>query len=284
MGSTDIAVSMATGETWIRVPPTMKLTYHGELPRWLSGKDLILHTIGRIGVDGATYLAMEFGGEAVAALDMDDRFTMANMAVEAGAKVGLFPTDERVRDYLASRLKRSYPVLNSDADAAYAETLELDVSSLEPQVSLPHSPANVRPVSQVGEVEIQQAVIGSCTNDRIGDLRAAASVLKGKKVNPGVRCIVVPATQETFLQALREGLVEAFVEAGAVVSTPTCGPCCGGHMGALARGERCISSTNRNFIGRMGSPEAQIYLANPAVVAASAVAGRIISPQEVVRG
>jgi 3-isopropylmalate/(R)-2-methylmalate dehydratase large subunit len=283
MGSTDIAAAMATGDIWMKVPPTIRFVYHGTLGKWVGGKDLILYTIGNIGVDGALYSAMEFTGEAIEALSMDGRFTMANMAIEAGGKAGLFHVDNKTQLYIKSRAKREYLVYEPDADAAYAKVIEYDVSTVEPQVSLPHSPANARPVSQVGDIKIDQAVIGSCTNGRIEDLRLAAQVLKKHKVHPGVRCIVIPGTQQVYLDALAEGLIEIFVKAGAAFSTPTCGPCLGGHMGVLAEGERCISTTNRNFVGRMGSTKSEVYLANPAVAAASAVAGRIVGPDEVLK-
>ena len=281
MGSTDIATAMATGDIWMKVPPTIKLVYHGSLEKWVGGKDLVLYTIGQIGVDGALYSAMEFVGEAIDALPMDGRFTMANMAIEAGAKAGLFRVDDRTLDYIKARAKRPYTVYEPGDDAEYVQIIEYDVSSLEPQVALPHSPANTRPISQVGDIETDQAVIGSCTNGRLDDLRQAALILKGRKVHPRVRCIVIPGSQQVYLDALREGLIETFVEAGAVVSTPTCGPCLGGHMGVLADGERCISTTNRNFVGRMGSPKSEVYLSNPAVAAASAIMGTITSPEEV---
>ena len=283
MGSTDIAAAMATGDTWMVVPPSIKLTYHGRLKEWVGGKDLILHTIGTIGVDGASYSAMEFGGEAIASLSMDGRFTMANMAIEAGGKAGLFFVDEKALQFVKSRAKRSYTVYQADPDAVYEKTYDFEISDLDPQVALPHSPANAKAVQDIGIIDIDQAVIGSCTNGRLGDLRQAARVLEGRKVHPRVRCIVVPGTQEIYLAAVREGLVETFIQAGAVVSTPTCGPCPGGHMGVIAAGEKAVSSTNRNFIGRMGSPQGEIYLANPAVVAASAVAGNITHPKEVAR-
>ena len=282
MGSTDIAAAMATGDTWMKVPPSMKLVYHGHLGKWVGGKDLILYTIGDIGVDGALYSAMEFTGEAIDALSMDGRFTMANMAIEAGAKAGLFRVDDKTLDYIKPRAKHSYTVYEPDDDAEYAPVIEYDVSAIEPQVALPHSPANAKLVSQVGNIEIDQAVIGSCTNGRLEDLRLAAQVLKGRKVHPRVRCIIFPGSQQVYLDALREGLIGVFVVAGAAVSTPTCGPCLGLHMGVLADGERCISTTNRNFVGRMGSPKAEVYLSNPAVAAASAIMGRIASPEEVV--
>ncbi|MFC1951461.1 3-isopropylmalate dehydratase large subunit [Chloroflexota bacterium] len=278
VGSTDIAAAMATGDIWMKVPPTIKLVYHGNLGKWVGGKDLILYTIGDIGVDGALYSAMEFSGEAIDALTMDGRFTMANMAIEAGAKAGIFRIDDRTLDYVKSRAKRPYTVYEPDADAEYSRVIEHDVSAIEPQVALPHSPANTRPVSQVGNIEIDQAVIGSCTNGRLEDLQLAARILKGGKVHPRVRCIIIPGSQQVYLDALTEGLIEIFIRAGAVVSTPTCGPCLGGHMGVLAAGERCISTTNRNFVGRMGSPKSEVYLSNPAVAAASAIMGRITSP------
>ena len=281
MGSTDVAAAMATGDIWMKVPPTMKLVYHGVKGRWVGGKDLILSTIGDIGVDGALYSAMEFTGEAIDALSMDGRFTMANMAIEAGAKAGIFRVDDKTLAYMEPRARRPHTVYEPDSDAEYSRVIEYDVSSLEPQVALPHLPANTRPVSQVGDVEINQAVIGSCTNGRLEDLRLAAGILKGRKVRQGVRCIIIPGSQQVYLDALTEGLIEVFIRAGAAVSTPTCGPCLGGHMGVLAAGERCISTTNRNFVGRMGSPESEVYLANPAVAAASAITGRITSPEEV---
>jgi len=282
MGSTDIAAAMATGDIWMKVPLTIKLVYHGKLPKWVGGKDLILYTIGNIGIDGALYSAMEFTGEAIATLTMDGRFTMANMAVEAGAKAGIFQVDEKTLDYIRPRAKRPYTVYESDDDAEYSQVIEYDVSSLEPQVALPSSPANTKPVSQVGHIEIDQVVVGSCTNGRLSDLQIAAQILAGRKVHPRVRCIIIPATQQIYLDALTEGLIEIFIRAGAVVSTPTCGPCLGGHMGILAAGERCVSTTNRNFVGRMGSPKSEVYLSNPAVAAASAIMGRIASPQEIV--
>ncbi len=281
MGSTDVAAAMATGDIWMKVPPTIKLVYHGSLGEWVGGKDLILYAIGDIGVDGALYSALEFAGEAVDALSMDGRFTMANMAIEAGAKAGIFRVDNRTQLYIKSRAKRPYAVYEPDGDAKYARIIDYDVSYIEPQVALPHSPANAKPVSQVKGVEIDQAVIGSCTNGRLEDLRLAAKVLKGRKVNSQVRCIIIPGSQQVYLDALSMGLIETFIKAGAVVSTPTCGPCLGGHMGVLAAGERCVSTTNRNFVGRMGSPKSEVYLANPAVAAASAVKGRIASPEEV---
>lgn len=281
MGSTDIAAAMATGDIWMKVPPTIKFVYNGNLGRWVGGKDLILYTIGQIGVDGALYSAMELTGRAITALPMDGRFTMANMAIEAGAKAGIFLVDGKTRAYLKPRAERPYTIYEPDKDAEYAQVIEYDVSKIEPQVSLPHSPANAKPVSQLDDVEIDQSVIGSCTNGRLEDLRLAASVLKGKKVHPRVRCIVIPGSQQVYLDALKEGLIETFIVAGAAVSTPTCGPCLGGYMGVLAAGERCVSTTNRNFVGRMGSTKSEVYLANPAVAAASAITGRITSPDEI---
>jgi 3-isopropylmalate/(R)-2-methylmalate dehydratase large subunit len=281
MGSTDIAAAMATGDIWMKVPPTTRFIYHGNLGEWVGGKDLILHTIGQIGVDGALYSAMEFAGEAIEALSMDGRFTMANMAIEAGAKAGIFGVDNKTQLYVKSKAGRPYLVYEPDNDAEYSKVIEYDVSDMVPQVALPHSPANVRPVSQVENVEIDQVVIGSCTNGRIEDMRIAAQILKGREIHPGVRCIIIPGSQQVYLDALAEGLLGAFIRAGAVVSTPTCGPCLGGHMGVLADGEKCVSTTNRNFVGRMGSTKAEVYLANPAVAAASAVAGKIAGPQEI---
>jgi 3-isopropylmalate/(R)-2-methylmalate dehydratase large subunit len=281
MGSTDIGVAMATGQVWLRVPETIRVTYRGELQLWVDGKDLILHTIGEIGVSGALYQAIEFAGPVVDALSMAGRFTMANMAVEAGGKAGLFAVDETTRAYVDGRVSREYIVYEADADAEYSRVLEVDASAIEPVVAFPHLPQNVRPAGESGDVVIDQVVIGSCTNGRLEDLRVAARVLDGKKIHPHVRCIVIPGTQQVYLDALREGLVETFVEAGGVVSTPTCGPCLGGYMGVLAAGERAVSTTNRNFRGRMGHSESEVYLAGPAVAAASAVAGRIVHPDEV---
>ena len=283
MGSTDIASAMATGEIWMKVPPTIKFLYHGKLGKWVSGKDLILYTIGDIGVDGALYSAMEFCGEAISHLSMDSRFTMANMAIEAGGKAGIFRVDDKTLDYVKPRAKRPYTVYEPDSDAQYARTIDYDASKIEPQVAFPHLPSNTKAISQVGEVEIDQVVIGSCTNGRLEDLTVAAEVLRGRKVDKRVRCIIIPGSREVYLEALRRGLIETFIESGAVVSTPTCGPCLGGHMGVLAAGERCVSTTNRNFVGRMGSTESEVYLANPAVAAASAILGRIRGPDEVGR-
>jgi 3-isopropylmalate/(R)-2-methylmalate dehydratase large subunit len=283
MGSTDIAAAMASGQTWLKVPQTIKFVYHGQLLPWVGGKDLILHTIGHIGVDGALYAAMEFGGQAVDALSMAGRFTMANMAIEAGAKAGLFHVDEKAQAYVQPRARREYTVYTSDPDAEYARVIEMDASQIELQVAFPYLPENTRPLSQVNHVPIDQVVIGSCTNGRLDDLQVAARVLAGRQVHRDVRCIVIPATQAVYLEAVRQGLVETFVEAGAVVSTPTCGPCLGGYMGVLAAGERAVATTNRNFRGRMGHPDSEIYLAGPAVAAASAVVGRIAAPEEVLQ-
>jgi 3-isopropylmalate/(R)-2-methylmalate dehydratase large subunit len=280
MGSTDVAAAMATGDIWMKVPSSIKFIFHGKLGKWVSGKDLILYTIGQIGVDGALYASMEFTGEAIDALPMDGRFTMANMAIEAGAKAGLFRVDTKTLEYVKERAKRKYQVYEPDPDAFYAQTYEWDVTGMEPQVSFPHSPANAKPLSQAAGIAIDQSVIGSCTNGRLEDLRMAAGILKGRKVNPNIRCIVIPGSQQVYLQAMKEGLLEIFVEAGAAVSTPTCGPCLGGYMGVLAGGEKSISTTNRNFVGRMGSTKSEVYLANPAIAAASAVLGRIGGPDE----
>jgi 3-isopropylmalate/(R)-2-methylmalate dehydratase large subunit len=280
VGSTDLAAVMAVGECWFKVPESVRLVYRGRRPEWITGKDLILHTIGDIGVDGARYLAMEFAGEAIAALPMADRFSMANMAVEAGAKNGIIAPDATTLEYVKGRTLRPYTLYESDADASYLWEKHYDVSRLEPQVACPPSPGNVVPVSQVGEVPIDQAVIGSCTNGRIDDLRLAAKVLKGHKVAKGVRLIIIPATPLIWRQALDEGLMATFMDAGAVISPPTCGPCLGGHMGILAPGETAVATTNRNFVGRMGHTKSKVYLASPAVTAASAVTGRLSSPQD----
>jgi len=265
----------------MRVPESIYIHYSGKLPPWVGGKDLILKTIGTIGVEGARYQAIEFAGPAISALPMSGRFTMANMAIEAGGKAGLFPVDEATRVYLDGRAPRAYTAYEADGDARYARVVEIDVSNMEPQVAFPHLPSNARPISEVGTVYVDQAVIGSCTNGRWDDLVLAAKVIEGHEIHPNVRCIVIPGTQEIYLRAVREGLAELFVSAGAVFSTPTCGPCLGGYMGVLAAGERCISTTNRNFVGRMGHRESEVYLAGPAVAAASAILGRIAGPEEV---
>ena len=280
-GSTDFAAAMITGEVWLRVPESMKFIYYGQRQDWVSGKDFILHTIGDIGVSGALYKAMEFTGEAIADLRMDSRLTMCNMAIEAGGKSGIIVPDQITMDYIEPRAFRKFKVYESDPDAVYSDIREYDVSKIEPQVAFPHLPENSKGISEVGDVPIDQAVIGSCTNGRMEDMRIAAQVLKGKSVHPDVRLIVIPATQNIYLQAIMEGLVEIFIHAGGVVSTPTCGPCLGGHMGVLAEGERCISTTNRNFRTRMGHEDSEVYLSGPAVAAASAILGRIGSPEEV---
>lgn len=282
IGSTDAAAAMALGEIWLKVPPSIKFVYNGVPPKWVGGKDLILHTIAHIGVDGARYQAMEFTGEAVAHLSMASRFSMANMAIEAGAKAGLFAADEATRDFVRHRSDREGTYWQSDADAQYAAVYEFDVSQFEPYIAVPFLPENVKPVTELAGLEIDQVVIGMCTNGNLADLRAAAEVLKGRKIHPNIRTVVVPGSQKVYLDAMREGLMEIFVEANCSVSTPTCGPCLGGHMGVLAAGERCVSTSNRNFRGRMGHPDSEVYLANPYVAAASAVAGRIASPTEVV--
>ncbi len=281
IGSTDIAVAMAMGEIWMKVPPTIRVNLRGAFPRWVGGKDVILRLIGDLGVDGALYQALEFGGEAAGRLNMDNRLTVSNMAIEAGGKAGLFEVDESTLDYVRPRAEREYTVYEADRGASYTRIIEYDVAGMEPQVAFPHLPSNVRPLSRADKLPIDQVVIGSCTNGRLSDLRMAAEILRGRKVAPYVRCIVIPGTQTIYLDALREGLMETFIEAGAAVSTPTCGPCLGGHMGILAAGERCVSTTNRNFVGRMGSPQSEVYLTGPAVAAASAVLGRIGGPEEV---
>ena len=278
VGSTDMAAGMSAGETWFRVPSAIKVVLKGKPRKWVCGKDVILHLIGMIGVDGARYQSLEFAGDGIASLSMDDRFTIANMAIEAGAKNGIFPVDETTLAYLREHNAKPPRVYEADADAEYERVIEIDLDELEPTVAFPHLPSNTRPVREAGNVAIDQVVIGSCTNGRISDMRAAAEVLRGRRVADGVRAIVIPATQRIWLQALEEGLLKTFVEAGCVVSPPTCGPCLGGHMGILAKNERCVATTNRNFVGRMGHVESEVYLASPAVAAASAIAGRITTP------
>ena len=280
VGSTDLAAAMLTGELWFKVPSSIKFVIYGKLPQWVSGKDLILNIIGRIGVDGALYQAMEFTGETIERLPMADRLSMANMAIEAGAKNGIFAPDAITGEYVKSRAKRPYKFYASDADAVYADIIEIDAGQLEPQVAFPHLPSNVKGVSQAGHVKIDQSLIGSCTNGRIEDLRIAAQILKNRKAAPGVRLIVVPATPLIYKQAMQEGLLDIFLDAEAVISPPSCGACLGGHLGILAEGERSVATTNRNFVGRMGHPKSEVYLASPAVAAASAVLGRIASPEE----
>lgn len=280
VGSTDMAAGMATGKAWFKVPSAIKFNIIGKPSKWVSGKDVILHIIGMIGVDGALYKSMEFVGEGIANLSMDDRFTIANMAIEAGGKNGIFPVDDITRAYMEEHSKRTYTVYEADADAVYDAEYTIDLSTLKSTVAFPHLPENTKTIDEVGDIKIDQVVIGSCTNGRMEDLRTAAEFLRGKKVAKGVRCIVIPATQKIYLQAMEEGLLRDFIEAGAIVSTPTCGPCLGGYMGVLAEGERCVSTTNRNFVGRMGHVDSEIYLASPAVAAASAVAGKIAGPTE----
>ncbi len=280
VGSTDLAATMLTGELWFKVPASIKFIIFGKLPQWVSGKDLILNIIGRIGVDGAIYQAMEFTGETINTLPMADRLSMANMAIEAGAKNGIFAPDAITEEYVKPRAKRPYKFYTSDADAVYAKVIEIDASKLEPQVAFPHLPSNVKGISQAGHVKIDQSLIGSCTNGRIEDLRIAAQILKNRKAAPGVRLIVVPATPFIYKQAIQEGLLEIFLDAEAVISPPSCGACLGGHLGILAEGERSVATTNRNFVGRMGHPKSEVYLASPAVAAASAILGRIASPDE----
>jgi len=280
MGSTDLARAYIDGKCWLKVPASIKFIYKGKLKKWVSGKDLILYTIGQIGVDGALYKVMEFSGPVIRKLGMDDRFSMSNMAIEAGARAGLIEPDDKTRKYAAG-FKRTPKFYYSDPDAHYEKIYEWDVTNLEPQVACPHLPSNVKPVSSLKNIKIDQSVIGSCTNGRISDLRIAASLLKGKKVARGVKLIIFPATQKIYLQAVKEGLAEIFVKAGGIFSTPTCGPCLGGHMGILADGEVAIATTNRNFLGRMGSPKSFVYLSNPAVAAASAITGKITHPAKI---
>ena len=280
VGSTDMGAGMITGKAWFKVPAAIRFVLTGKPSKWVSGKDVILHIIGMIGVDGALYKSMEFTGDGIANLSMDDRFTIANMAIEAGAKNGIFPVDEKTIAYMKEHSVKEYKVYEPDEDAVYDETYTIDLSKLEPTVAFPHLPENTKTVKESGEVAIDQVVIGSCTNGRISDMRVAAEVLKGRKVKEGLRVIIIPATQAVYLQAMEEGLLKTFIEAGAIVSTPTCGPCLGGHMGILAEGERAVSTTNRNFVGRMGHIDSEIYLASPAVAAASAVTGKISEPSE----
>ena len=280
VGSTDLAAAMMTGELWFKVPETMKFVYHGKFQPWVGGKDLILYTIGRIGVDGALYRAMEFTGEAIAKLPMEGRLTMANMAVEAGGKNGIFIPDEITEAYVRGRAERKYEFYTSDPDAIYHSLIDIDVTKIEPQVSFPHLPSNTKGISEVGDVRIDQSIIGSCTNGRIEDLRIAAEVLKGRHIAPRYRPIIIPATPAVYRQAMREGLFDIFLDAGGVISLPTCGPCLGGYMGILAKGERSVATTNRNFVGRMGHPGSEVYLAGPAVAAATAIAGRLAGPEQ----
>lgn len=280
VGSTDMACGMATGKAWFKVPEAIKFELVGKTGKWVSGKDVILHIIGMIGVDGALYKSMEFTGPGLAGLSMDDRFTMANMAIEAGGKNGIFDVDEKTIEYIKEHSNRDFEVFSADADAVYCETIVIDLASIKPTVSFPHLPDNTRTEGNFGDIKIDQVIIGSCTNGRMQDMRDAAEVLKGRKVHPDVRCIIIPATQKIWREAMNEGLFDIFIESGAAVSTPTCGPCLGGHMGILAKGERAVSTTNRNFVGRMGHPESEVYLASPHVAAASAVTGKISTPNE----
>lgn len=280
VGSTDMAAGMATGKAWFRVPSAQKFILKGKPSKWVSGKDIILHIIGMIGVDGARYQSMEFAGDGVANLKMDDRFTIANMAIEAGAKNGIFPVDDTTIQYMKKHSTKPYAIYEADDDAEYESVYEIELNKIRPTVAFPHLPENTRTIDEVGDIKIDQVVIGSCTNGRLDDLRTAARVLEGRKVAKGVRVIIIPATQKIYLQALEEGLIATFIKAGAAVSTPTCGPCLGGHMGVLAAGERAVSTTNRNFVGRMGHVGSEVYLASPAVAAASAVTGKISSPEE----
>ena len=282
IGSTDMAVGMAAGEAWFKVPGAIKFILKGKPGKWVSGKDIILHIIGMIGVDGALYQSMEYSGDGVGNLSMDDRFTIANMAIEAGAKNGIFEADGKTLEYVSEHSERIPKVFKADADAEYNRVIEIDMGAIKPTVAFPHLPENTRSIDEVGDIRIDQVVIGSCTNGRLEDLRMAAKVLKGSKVSSSVRTIIIPATQKIYLEAMKEGLLEIFIEAGAAVSTPTCGPCLGGHMGILAKGERAVATTNRNFVGRMGHPESEVYLASPAVAAASAITGKISSPEEVI--
>ena len=279
IGSTDMAAGMATGQCWFKVPAALKFVLKNKPAKWVSGKDIILHIIGMIGVDGALYKSMEFAGDGLDYLSIDDRFTMANMAIEAGGKNGIFPVDDKTVEYLKDHATREWTAYEADEDAEYDEVFEIDLSTLRPTVSFPHLPDNTRTIDNVGDVVLDQVVIGSCTNGRISDLRIARDILKGKKVKKGLRCIVIPGTQKIYLQALEEGIIKDLVEAGAVFSTPTCGPCLGGHMGILAKDEKALSTTNRNFVGRMGHVESEVYLASPAVAAASALTGKITDPE-----
>ena len=281
VGSTDLAAAWALGETWLRVPETMKVSYEGTPSEWICGKDMILALIGRIGVEGARYMALEFHGEALEKLGLDDRFTLSNMAIEAGGKTGLINPDEKLLQYARERAARHFEPIFADKDAVYAGSLTIDVTDMEPQVAMPHLPENVKPVSEAAGTHVDQVFIGSCTNGRISDLRSAARILKGKKVHKKTRLMVIPASYEIYRQAMKEGLFDIFLDAGAAISTPSCGPCLGGHLGILAAGERCISTSNRNFVGRMGSPKSEVVLAGPMVAAASAVAGHICHPKEV---
>lgn len=282
VGSTDVAVAMATGKLWFMVPGTIKFVYSGDLKKWITGKDLILYTIGLIGVEGALYKSMEFSGSTVSKLSMDSRFTMSNMAIEAGGKFGIFEVDEKTREFLQSRSDGNYKVFRSDPDVEYEKVYNIDCSDIKLQVAAPHLPSNTKNAEDLADISIDQVVIGSCTNGRMEDLRISAEILKGRNVDKNLRVIIIPATQNIYLEALKKGYIETFINSGCAVSTPTCGPCLGGHMGVLAEGERAVSTTNRNFVGRMGHPKSEVYLSGPAVAAASAIAGRIATPEEVI--
>ncbi|MCI7413441.1 3-isopropylmalate dehydratase large subunit [Hornefia butyriciproducens] len=279
VGSTDLAAGMATGEAWFKVPPAIRFNLTGQLSEFVSGKDVILHIIGQIGVDGALYKSMEFTGPGVASLSMEDRLCICNMAIEAGGKNGIFPVDDITKEYMKDRVSRPYTVYEADADAEYEQTYEINLSEIRPTVSFPHLPENTRTIDEVGDIPIDQVVIGSCTNGRLSDMKAAAEILKGRHVAKGVRAIIIPATQQVYKDSIHAGYIDIFLDAGCIVSTPTCGPCLGGHMGILAAGERCVATTNRNFVGRMGDTTSEVYLASPAVAAASAVAGKISGPE-----
>ncbi len=284
IGSTDMAAGMATGKVWLKVPSAIKFNLTGKLNKWVSGKDVILYIIGKIGVDGALYKSMEFAGEGIKELTMDDRFTIANMAIEAGGKNGIFPVDEKTISYINEHSNKKYTVYDADEDAVYDEIIDIDLSSIKPTVAFPHLPENTKFIDEIGDIKIDQVVIGSCTNGRISDMRAAAEILKGNKVHPEVRTIIIPATQSIYKQCIQEGLAEIFIDSGAIISTPTCGPCMGGYMGILGDKERAVATTNRNFTGRMGHPGSEIYLASPAVAAASAIEGKIADPNKVFGG
>jgi 3-isopropylmalate/(R)-2-methylmalate dehydratase large subunit len=279
VGSTDIACGFVTGKVWLKVPEQMKVMFRGKLNKWVSGKDLILYLLGKINVDGAAYKTIEFTGDTIKELSMADRFTIANMAIEAGAKNGIFVPDDTTLEYIKNRGQKEATIYTSDPDAQYVEVIEIDTSKIEPQVAFPHLPSNVHPISEISDIQVDQVVIGSCTNGRLEDLRRAAKILANKKVHPKVRAMVIPGSQKVYLDALNEGLIKIFIESGCVVSTPTCGPCVGGHMGVLASGEKCLATTNRNFVGRMGDPNSEVYLASPVVAAATAIAGKIVSPK-----
>lgn len=281
VGSTDMAAAMATGQMWLKVPSALKFNLKGKLNKWVSGKDIILHIIGKIGVDGALYKSMEFTGEGVKELSMDDRFTISNMAIEAGGKNGIFPADEKTIEYMKEHSDKKYIIYEADEDALYDQVIDINLSELKPTVSFPHLPENTRSIDDVENIRIDQVIIGSCTNGRIEDMRITAKILKNKKVHPDVRTIIIPATQKIYKQCITEGLAEIFIDAGAIISTPTCGPCLGGYMGILAEGERALATTNRNFVGRMGHPGSEVYLASPAVAAASAITGRITNPDDI---